>query len=190
MDILRMGEKYPNMKYIFSKDIRISPNFLTKHGIDPVIRERVLFVGADKKYQLDDLNIKTFRSTDAGVAYYVETNGVTMFHSGDLNNWKWDGIGELTNGSQERTYKFQIRKLSNLPIHLAFVPMDPRLGVNQFEGFDFFMRTTEAEYVFPMHMWQDYSGIKTYKNKISNRGMAERIVEISRENQVFLIGEE
>lgn len=190
MDILRMAEKYPNIKYIFSKDIRISPNFLAKHGIDPKVRERVTFVGANKEYQVDDLNIQTLRSTDAGVAFYVESNGISLYHAGDLNDWKWEGIGELTNGTQERTYKFQIRRLANKPINLAFVPVDPRLGANQFEGLDYFMKTTEAEYVFPMHMWQDYSAIKYYKNKISNRGMAERIVEISRENQVFLIGEE
>ena len=190
MDILRMAEKYPNIKYIFSKDIRISPNFLAKHGIDPKVRERVTFVGANKEYQVDDLNIQTLRSTDAGVAFYVESNGISLYHAGDLNDWKWEGIGELTNGTQERTYKFQIRRLANKPINLAFVPVDPRLGPNQYEGLDYFMKTTEAEYVFPMHMWQDYSAIKYYKNKISNRGMAERIVEISRENQVFLIGEE
>ncbi len=190
MDILRWGEKYPNLKYIFSKDIRISPNFLKKHGIDPAIRERVTFAGADKKLHVDDLNIQTFRSTDAGVAFYVETNGACFFHAGDLNNWKWEGIGEMTNGSQERTYKFQIRKLAKLPIHLAFVPMDPRLGPNQYEGMDFFMKTTDAEYVFPMHMWQNYEGIRQYKKKISNSGMADRIIDINRENQVFLIGEE
>ena len=40
-----------------------------------------------------------------------------------------------------------------------------------------------------MHMWQDYSGIAAYKKKISNLGMAERVVEISRENQVFPFAE-
>ena len=44
MDILRWSEHYSNIKYIFSKDIKISPNFLTKHGIDPAVREKVTFV--------------------------------------------------------------------------------------------------------------------------------------------------
>lgn len=187
MDILRWADQYPNIKYIFSKDIRISPNFLAKHGIDPSVREKVTFVTSDKKYQVDDLNIRTLRSTDVGVAFYVETNGVTLYHGGDLNNWKWDGVGELTNGVQERNYKFQIRQLKNLPINLAFVPMDSRQGIYMYDGFDFFMRETEAELVFPMHMWQNYDGIAAYKNKISNIGMADRVMDISRENQVFLI---
>ena len=190
MDVLRWAEKYTNIKYIFSKDIRISPNFLAKHGIDPKVRECVTFVSADKKYQVDDLNIKTFRSTDIGVAFYVETNGATFFHAGDLGNWKWEGAGEMTNGAQERSYKFQIRQVAKLPVNLAFVPMDPRLGVYQYDGIDFFLKEVDADLIFPMHLWQNYEGITFYKRKITNSGMADRIMDISRENQVFLIGEE
>ena len=177
MDILRWAEKYENIKYIFSKDIRIAPNFLAKHGIDPKVRERVIFVAPEKKYKVDDLNIKTLRSTDAGVAFYVETNGATFFHAGDLANWKWVGAGDLTNGVQERNYKFQI-------------PMDPRMGEYQCDGFDYFLKETDADLIFPMHMWQNYEGIALYKRKITNSGMADRVMDISRENQVFLIGEE
>ncbi len=190
MDILRWAEKYKNIKYIFSKDIRIAPNFLEKHGIDPEVRDRVTFVGADKKYTVDDLNIRTFRSTDVGVAFYVETNGASFFHAGDLADWKWDGLGEMTNGAQERQYKFQLKQIGKLPINLAFVPMDSRQGIYQFDGFDLFMKNTDADLVFPMHMWQNYEGIALYKRKITNSGMADRVMDISRENQVFLIGEE
>lgn len=187
MDILRWADKYENIKYIFSKDIRISPNFLKKHGIDPKVREKVTFVAPDKKYEVDDLTIKTLRSTDAGVAFYVASNGITLYHAGDLYNWKWDGVGELTNGVQERSYRFQVRQLAGKPINLAFVPMDPRLGMYQFEGFKYFLEETEAELIFPMHMWQDYSGINRFKSMLNNGRMAERIMDISRENQVFLM---
>ncbi|MBR2045504.1 MAG: MBL fold metallo-hydrolase [Agathobacter sp.] len=189
MDILRWAEKYENIKYIFSKDIKISPNFLKKHGIDPKVRERVTFVTADKKYKLDDLNIKTLRSTDAGVAYYVETNGATFYHGGDLNSWIWDGAGDLTNGVQMRNYKFQIHQLAGLPINVAFVPMDPRQGMYTYSGFEYFLQETEADIIFPMHMWQDYSPIARFKGKLTNPRMAERIMDIERENQEFYIAE-
>jgi hypothetical protein len=68
--------------------------------------------------------------------------------------------------------------------------MDPRLAEYQFDGFDYFVRNTDAEFIFPMHMWQDYSGIREYKKRISNLGMADRIIEIERENQVFPFGEQ
>lgn len=190
LDILRLTEKYHNIRFVFSKDIRISPHFLKKHGIDPSVRDRVTFVTHNKKYKLDDLNIRTLRSTDAGVAFYIESCGIYIYHGGDLNDWKWDGAGDLTNGVQEANYKFQIAQLAGFPIHIAFVPMDTRQGRYMYDGFDYFLRETEAECIFPMHMWQDYSAIKRLKGRISNQDMAERIVEITTENQVFFINEE
>jgi L-ascorbate metabolism protein UlaG (beta-lactamase superfamily) len=189
MDILRWSEKYPNIRYILSKDIRISPHFLEKHGIDPAVRDRVRFAAPNQKFEVDDLSSRTLRSTDEGVAFYVTLDGVSLFHAGDLNDWRWDGVGDLINGKMQRTYRHEINKLAGLPINVAFVPMDPRLGEYQANGIDYFLKTTDAEYVFPMHMWQDYSGIARYRNKISNSGMAERVMETERENQTFLFGE-
>lgn len=190
MDVLHWAERYKNIHYIFSKDCKLSPNFLKKHGFLSDIREKILYVGACEKYKVKDLEIETLRSTDAGVAFYVETNGATFFHAGDLNNWRWEGAGDLINGAMERNYKGQIQRIAKKPINIAFVPMDPRLERYQTLGIDYFLQNTSAEYVFPMHMWQDYSAISQYKRKISNAAMAERIVEITHENQVFEIQEE
>ena len=120
MDILRLADKYSNIHYIFSKDIRISPHFLSKHGIDPAVRERVTFVSPDNTYHVDDLDIMTLRSTDAGVAFYVTSNGVSLFHAGDLNDWEWDGAGDLINGRVRRAFRHEIKKLSEKPINVAF----------------------------------------------------------------------
>ena len=137
---------------------------------------------------MDDIEINTLKSTDAGVAFYITTKGASFFHAGDLNDWQMDGVGDLINGRMKRAYRHEINKLKDKPINLAFVPMDTRLGVNQFDGFDYFIKNTDAEFIFPMHMWQDYSGISVYKRRVSNLGMAERIIEIDRENQVFPFG--
>ena len=127
MDILRWSEKYTNVHYILSKDIRISPHFLQKHGIDPGVRKKVTFVSANNHYEVDDLKIQTLLSTDAGVAFYVNVRGVSIFHAGDLNDWKMEHVGELINGKQERTFRHEIRKLADKPVNFAFVPMDPAL---------------------------------------------------------------
>ncbi len=189
MDVLRLADKYENIKYIFSKDIRISPNFLSKHGINPKVRDRVTFVVPDKDYDVDGIKIKTLRSTDTGVAFYINVDGVTLFHAGDLNDWHWDGVGELMNGRMKRNFRHEINKLRELPINVAFMLMDTRLGAFAKDGIDYLLKNTDAEFVFPMHMWQDYSPIKEYKKSISNLGMADRVMEIARENQVFLFGE-
>ena len=190
MDVLRWADHYTNIHYIFSKDCKMSPHFLEKHGIPANVAKRILYVRAMEKYELDDIKIETLRSTDAGVAFYVTTTGASFFHAGDLNDWNWEGAGDLVNGMMASNYRMQIRRLAGKKIHLAFVPMDPRLGEHQYAGIDYFMKHTDADYVFPMHMWKDYSGIREYKKRISNERMAERIVEIACENQIFEIREE
>ena len=189
LDSLRWTQKYPNIHYIFSKDIRISPNFLKKHGIDPEVRKRVQFAAPDKNYQVDDLEIMTLRSTDAGIAFYVNIHGTGIFHAGDLNDWRWEGVGDLINGRMQKNFQHEIHKLAELPITCAFIPMDPRLEQHQFRGIEYVLKNTSAQHVFPMHMWQDYSGIEEYKKRVSNLGMAERVMDISGENQVFTFNE-
>lgn len=78
------------------------------------------FVSPDNTYHVDDLDIMTLRSTDAGVAFYVASNGVSLFHAGDLNDWEWDGAGDLINGRVRRAFRHEIKKLSEKPINVAF----------------------------------------------------------------------
>ena len=167
--------------------------FWYRQGASRVVSARELSMREIKEIRAhipDDLEIETLRSTDAGVAFYVKTNGASFYHAGDLNNWKWDGAGELVNGIMDVNYKNQIKKLAKKDINLAFVPFDPKLGMYQSLGMEYFLENTNAEYVFPMHMWQDYSGIQPFIKRLSNQAMADRIVPIVHENQVFEIREE
>ena len=123
------------------------------------------------------------------LAFIVKTKEGTIYHAGDLNDWEWDGAGDLINGRVRRAFRHEIKKLSEKPINVAFFPMDPKLMEYQFKGFDFFLQNTSAEFVFPMHMWQDYSGIIEYKKRLSNKDKADRVIEIERENQTFAFGE-
>lgn len=82
MDVLHWAERYSNIHYIFSKDCRMTPHFLEKHGFDLSVRELITYVSPCEKYQVDDLEIETLRSTDAGVAFYVKTNGQVFIMPG------------------------------------------------------------------------------------------------------------
>lgn len=187
LDILRLCERWPNVRYILSKDIRISPNFLKKHGIGPSVRDRVTFVTPGKTYAVGELTVTTLLSTDAGVAFYVKAQDYYLFHAGDLNDWRMEGAGDLINGKMRRSYQHEIKKLAGLPIDAAFVPLDPRQMQHESAGIDFFLKNTDARHIFPMHMWQDYSGIERYKRRVAWPGAAERIMEITGENQVFAL---
>lgn len=186
MDVLRLKERY-QVHYIFAKDIRVSPNFLKKHGIDPEVRKQITFVTAGEHRFLDDMDITTYRSTDQGVAYLVRYHGVTLFHAGDLNDWQYEGAGELVNGIMRSNFRSQIRKLSKEQLHVAFFPLDPRLKEHAADGFRYFLEHVSCDLVFPMHQWRDYSGTKELKKCITNQHMCDKIMEISQENQEFFI---
>jgi len=186
MDVLRLAEKYENIHFILSKDCKMSPNFLKKHGIEPSIKDKITYVTIRAKYEIEGgVHVETLRSTDAGVAFYVQTNGASFFHAGDLNDWSFEGADDLTGWKMRREFQSEIKRLANKDINIAFVPMDPRLGKNQWNAVDFVLEQTDAECVFPMHTWRDYSGIEEYIRRQKNPKLAAKVVPVSYENQEF-----
>ena len=185
LEILKWAGDHPNIRYILSKDIRLSDRYLERNGIAASVKEKITFAPPLKTFEVDDMNIKTLRSTDAGVAFLIGAEGKYFYHAGDLNLWKWDGAGDLVNGKETRAYKHEIHKLADYEIDVAFVPLDSRQKKYAAEGLMYFMEHVDAKAVFPMHMWQDYSPIAALKAKISNGAFARRLVEISGENEAY-----
>ncbi|MFP3155217.1 MBL fold metallo-hydrolase [Lachnospiraceae bacterium ZAX-1] len=183
MEIFKWSEKYKNIQYVLSHDIKISDNYLRKNGIDISVREKIHFMKPNTELTLEETKIETLLSTDDGVAFLVTYGETTLFHAGDLHWWHWEGEGETFKAYQEKTYKWQIEKIAKRNIEVAFVVLDGRLKDQTFWGIDYFMKNTKAKHVIPMHLWQDYALISAYKGQAET--FAERIVEVERENQVF-----
>lgn len=185
LDILSWQEKYPKIRYIFPKEIKLSDNYLIKNGIDPKVKEQIYHMKANTSLDLEGIRIETLPSTDEGVAFLVTNQGKTIYHAGDLNWWHWEGEEDLFNQYQEKTYKRQIDKLAGRHIDLAFVVVDKRLGQAVFWGLDYFMEHVEADCVIPMHLWQDYGLVTECKSREGAAGFQERILSVTGENQVF-----
>ena len=185
LNSLKWTGKYPDMQFVLSKDIRLGDNYLARNGISKEVKKQITFVRPQAKYEVGGMEITTLRSTDAGVAFLVKTDGVTLYHAGDLNDWSMEGAGDLINGKMKHDYRRAIGELDGTHIDAAFVVLDPRLGIHSFDGFDYFMQQVDADLVFPMHMWRDYSLISAYKKKSKNLRFTERIVDITGENQEF-----
>ncbi len=185
MDIYRQAERYENIHFIISKDAKLSPNFMKKHGIDPAVREKITYVTNNEEYVVDDVKICTYLSTDAGVAFAVEADGKHIYHAGDLHDWFWEGAGDLVNGKLERGYKHQINRMADTYFDVAFVVLDPRLEQHKFKGFDYFLKNVSAKYVFPMHCWQEFGIVDEYLSRISNPAFMGRIMRVEHENQLF-----
>lgn len=188
LDVLTWADKYPNIRYIFSKDIRLGENYLTRNGINPAVKERIHFMKANESLSLPGLTVETLLSTDEGVAFVVSCEGRTIYHAGDLHWWHWEGEEPAFNEFQEQTYKCQVDKLMGHEIDVAFVVLDPRLSQAAFLGMDYFLEHVKAGHVFPMHLWQRYDLIAQFKARPEAEPYRERILDVSHENQVFEVG--
>lgn len=140
--IFELENIYPNVRYVLSADITEKP-----------VPSKVWFVIADKEYRIGNLKVQTLHSTDAGVAFLVYVDDRIIYHAGDLNWWHWEEESEYYNEQMRMDYQKEIHKLKNIRIDVAFVPLDPRQEEQYYWGLDYFMKHTDTELVFPMHMW-------------------------------------
>ena len=185
-EVLAWSKIYPNIHYIFAKDIRrkLGNSMLRRLQAPEDIRERICYVKPNEVHRIGSIRVETLLSTDQGVAYLVTCAGKVIYHAGDLNWWHWEGESMLDNQYQEATYQAQIDRLSDRKIDVAFVVLDPRQGADMYRGIQYFMEHVKARRVIPMHMWKHYEYIGKYKKTIPEE-WADRIEEIKEENQVL-----
>lgn len=161
--------------YVFGNDIKLSDRYLQRHGVEPEIKGQIrkmaprnmLTLSGGGKDGEERIEIHTLRSTDAGVAFYINVENKRIYHAGDLNWWHWQGEKESFNKDQERIYKEEIAYLKELlgegnRLDLAFVPLDPRLGEAYCYGMDHFLSEILVNEVYPMHMWNHKEIIGQY----------------------------
>lgn len=132
------------------------------------------------------LKIHTYKSTDEGVAFLIRAEGETIYHAGDLNNWRWEGEPDSWNDSMAKKYSAQIDKMAGLQIDAAFLPLDPRQEADFYLGMDEFLRKVDVKHVFPMHCWGDYSVTGKLKAMECSAGYRDRIEEITKEGDSFV----
>lgn len=175
-EIFKLRDRYKDIVYILSDDI---------HAGDA---SDIVWVKEELEYQIKDINVTTFHSTDEGVAFYVRTKDLSIMFFGDLNWWHWEDESDTFNREQEIGYKKEIDKMKDLDIDIALGPaLDKRLKPNHWWGIDYFLRHTNAKKVFPMHF---FGSIKVCREVLAMKEMQpykDRIVPIDEKNQEFLI---
>lgn len=203
-EIFSLAERYLDVQYVFSRDIWRSrvPEKLQKNvvqmkantewtdGADTGKNEShgagvgeadgcEAQGGGGKSHRAKaSVAVRTLRSTDEGVAFLVQTEGKTLYHAGDLNNWRWEGEPEEWNRKMEADYKAFLEPIRGQRIDAAFVPLDPRQEQNYALGMDYFLELTDAKKVYPMHCWEDYSVIDRWRWEHPDSPYRDRIVSI------------
>lgn len=171
-----------NVWYVLANCIRLSAKRKAALGID---ESHVFRLAAGRHLSLGGLDIQTYRSTDAGVAFLVEVEGKTIFHAGDLHWWHWAEEDAAWNQAMERDFKKECAKLQGKPVDVGFFVLDPRQEGEFWWGFDWWMRTMEVKHAFPMHSWEDYTLVQTFRTLPCSAPYRDRVVEVSGKGQVF-----
>lgn len=186
--IFKIGETRDNVFYILSREIGRKIPEMYRKKYDGKIR----LVKAEEKINIETsshelIKVETFHSTDEGVAFWISCEGREIYHAGDLNNWWWEGEDVSWNKNMSASYKKEMEKLSGRVADVAFIPVDPRLGKCFYLGAEGFMERADAGKIFPMHFWEDYSIIQQLIDHPSARTWHERIAEIHREGEEFVL---
>ena len=121
------------------------------------------FVEPDKCYQFDGgIQVETLLSNDSGVAFILSSDEGTIYHSGDLNDWYWEGEPEEDNLELRTIYHAEIGKIKGRHFNLAFVPLDPRLEMHYADGLLYFLENVDCDAIYPIHYWGDPSVIQRF----------------------------
>jgi len=133
-----------NINYILSDDIDVSD------------KSNYYKVKEYQKLELDDIYIETYGTTDQGVSFYLEVDGLNIFHSGDLNWWHWKKFTTEERKREEEDYKKELEKLKGKEIDIAFVPVDPRLEEFYYLAGRYFAENIQPKLIVPIHFRDNY----------------------------------
>lgn len=186
--IFSLADANPGAVYLLSREIRIPARGMEKGEVHYLGR-RAMY---DYTFQGHRISVVTLRSTDIGTAFLVRADGKLIYHGGDLNWWAWKGAAKSSLSSMAARYQDEIHYLEEQEpkkhhVDVAFVPLDPRLEEYTPLGMDYFLRHMDPDYVFPMHFWEKYEIIREYKEREESQEWKDKIVEIERQGQEFLL---
>lgn len=157
-EIFGWAERFPNIRYILSKDVAKFAHYL----LDPeshysgrkVAPEKVTVLTPGESYSDETVKIRAFASTDIGNSYLVEVARRRVFHGGDLNAWIWldESTPEEVKQALEDYRKIieEVREVSPT-IDLCMLDVDSRIGRDYFRGARMLVRSIDVRHFFPMH---------------------------------------
>ena len=184
--IFSLTESNPGAVYLLSREIR-SPARGKERGEVHYLGRRAMY---DYTFDGHRISVVTLRSTDVGTAFLVRADGRLIYHGGDLNWWSWKGEDKSQRNNMAERYRSEIQFLEKQEpkrhhVDVAFVPLDPRLEDAYCWGMDYFLTHIDVDYVFPMHLWEQYEVIRTYKEREESRAWQDKIMEIDHPGQEF-----
>lgn len=174
--IFKWKKQLPNVRYFLSFDIP-KKNY----------REWTNILKPNVVYQEENLKIRTYKSTDEGIAFLVCVDDITIYHAGDLNWWHWNEESKAWNNDMAARFKQEISLLKNQPINIAFLTADPRQESAELMGITYFLEEADVKIAFPMHFGDDYTIMERIKSEAGKNLSFNKVKTISRRGEMFPI---
>lgn len=159
----------PDIQYILSRDIRVPQ------------KPNIHFLSPYEELEIENLKIMAYNSTDLGVSFFVQSEGIRLFHAGDLNWWYWLDDTPEEKAKAEKDFKDEVAKIKKEPIDIAFFPVDPRLEQNYCAGAEYFIQEINPKIFIPMHFADSPEIIEKFTDKM--KGCPSQILEFTQRGQ-------
>lgn len=163
--VFELAEKYLSVTYIFSNEVRNTCKKLARKEAKELPDIHFLKSRTDTDFTTaagEVMKIHTLLSTDCGCAFFIEYNGKSIYHAGDLHWWYWEGEDPDWNKKMTADYKKEMEYLEGKYIDLAFNVLDPRQEKDYALGMNYFLNHTHTRHLFPMHFWNDFQIMEKY----------------------------
>ncbi len=166
-----------NIHYFLSFEVEPPTRDLRYHNMYPY-----------EEYKDDTISVKTYGSTDLGVSFLVEIDGLRIFHAGDLNCWYWyyESTPEELEEDEGKFLK-EMEKIRGETIDIAFFPVDPRLEEYYYMGGEYFIKIFSPKLFIPMHFGRKYGIIDAFAEKVKE--LPTEIARLSHRGQKIIYDE-
>ena len=156
-EILTWREERPDIRYIFSRDI------LKHHRAQA---DDALYINKGEEYEDEAVRIRAYGSTDVGISFLIDLQGMSIFHAGDLNNWHWSEEStppEIRKADGDFLADVKFIRETAPAIDLVMFPVDRRMGKDYMKGAKQFIERIKTTIFVPMHFSDDYEGGNAFR---------------------------
>ena len=146
-----------NVSYIVSSDM-------------PVGTRGKRMAPGDTYSPVPGVDVTAYDSTDLGVSFLVDFNGLRVFHAGDLNFWHWREESSMQDIEEaDAEFRKVVSTISGQDIDIAFFPVDPRQGAMYEAGANYFIMSVKPQILVPMHYFHRADVALEYARTASSR---------------------
>jgi len=152
------------------------------------VPEDCIKLAAGEHYADEHLRVSAYGSTDMGISFCIELDGMTIFHAGDLNDWHWQDESEAWYVEQAgRDFLAVVEQLAkdHPLLDAAFFPVDPRMGSDFDRGARLFCQRTACKAFIPIHFWENFEAANGFAPVAEHSGA--RFIALNHAGDTFKI---